>query len=215
MIRVQVQLTGEQLAALKRLTSRRGVSILELVRQGVDAILRGPPGRWPQAPPDHTDALKDVLAAHDDVAFAYLFGSVAKGRARPTSDIDVAVWFAPEPDPVAALDRALELGGELEAAVRRPVDVVVLNHAPLGLAHEVLRHGRLLFCRDERARVRFYVEHVHQWVDMAPARELFARAMLQRVKEGRFGGGGRYRVEASRRDREATGSAGEGRQHVP
>lgn len=41
MIRVQVQLTEEQLAALKRLAARRGVSISELVRQGVAAILRG------------------------------------------------------------------------------------------------------------------------------------------------------------------------------
>jgi len=41
-VRIQVQLTEEQLAALKRLAARRGVSVSELVRQGVDAILRGP-----------------------------------------------------------------------------------------------------------------------------------------------------------------------------
>lgn len=42
MVRMQVQLTEEQIAALKRLAVRRGTSIAALVRQGVDAILREP-----------------------------------------------------------------------------------------------------------------------------------------------------------------------------
>ena len=39
---MQVQLTEEQAAALKSLAARRGVSVSELIRQGVDTILRGP-----------------------------------------------------------------------------------------------------------------------------------------------------------------------------
>ena len=42
MVRIHVQLTEEQLAALRRLASRRGVFISELVRRGVDALLQGP-----------------------------------------------------------------------------------------------------------------------------------------------------------------------------
>lgn len=40
MVRTQIQLTKEQLAALKRLAAERGVSVAELVRQGVEAVLR-------------------------------------------------------------------------------------------------------------------------------------------------------------------------------
>jgi hypothetical protein len=40
MIRTQVQLTEEQAWALKNLASRRQVSVAELIRQSVDALVR-------------------------------------------------------------------------------------------------------------------------------------------------------------------------------
>jgi hypothetical protein len=39
MIRTQVQLTDEQVRRLKALAARRGTSLAELVRQGVEAVL--------------------------------------------------------------------------------------------------------------------------------------------------------------------------------
>jgi predicted DNA-binding protein len=40
MIRTQIQLTEEQADRLKRLASIKGVSVAELIRQGVDVLLR-------------------------------------------------------------------------------------------------------------------------------------------------------------------------------
>ena len=40
MVRTQIQLTEEQAKALKKLASSRHLSIAELIRQGVDAVLR-------------------------------------------------------------------------------------------------------------------------------------------------------------------------------
>jgi hypothetical protein len=39
MIRTQIQLTDEQARALKELAAKRGVSLAELIRQGVERIL--------------------------------------------------------------------------------------------------------------------------------------------------------------------------------
>lgn len=41
MIRTQVQLTEEQAGELKRLAAERGVSMAQLIREGVDSTLRG------------------------------------------------------------------------------------------------------------------------------------------------------------------------------
>jgi uncharacterized protein len=131
-----------------------------------------------------------------DVLFAYLFGSVAKGCARSQSDVDVGVWLSADesvcseeaPRALCLAERALELEGSLEAKLRRRVQVVVLNTAPIELAHNVLRHGILVCSRDEGARVRFYVEHGRRYYDLEPAREIFDRAMERRIVEGRFGG---------------------------
>ena len=40
--------------------------------------------------------LKEYFERRDDIAFAFLFGSGAKGRVRKEGDIDIAVYFWPE-----------------------------------------------------------------------------------------------------------------------
>ena len=42
MIRTQVQLTEEQMAGLKAMAAKKGVSIAELVRRGVNEVLKAP-----------------------------------------------------------------------------------------------------------------------------------------------------------------------------
>lgn len=44
MVRTQIQLTEEQAKGLKRLAAAKKVSMAELIRQGVDAILRSDTG---------------------------------------------------------------------------------------------------------------------------------------------------------------------------
>lgn len=40
MVRTQIQLTKEQIEALKKLAGKKQVSVAELVRQGVDIVIR-------------------------------------------------------------------------------------------------------------------------------------------------------------------------------
>jgi hypothetical protein len=44
MVRTQIQLTEKQTKALKKLASSRQLSMAELIRQGVDAVLLSPVG---------------------------------------------------------------------------------------------------------------------------------------------------------------------------
>ena len=151
------------------------------------------PGR-PPGSDEVVRVLADHLASEPDLDFAYLFGSVAKGRTRGASDVDVAVHFGHEgkaeetPTPSGRLDRALELEAQLERAMGRTVQVVVLNEAPLELRYNVLAHGVLITAPDDHARQRFYVDTGRRYYDMAPARELFRRRQRERIREGTFGG---------------------------
>lgn len=111
--------------------------------------------------------LRTALAAQDDVVAAYLFGSVARGTARPTSDVDVAVLLTSEPPRVVEGLR-LDLEGRLERAIGRPVQIVVLNRAPSDLIHRVLRDGVLLLDRDPGARIRFEVAARNRYFDLQP-----------------------------------------------
>jgi len=76
--------------------------------------------------------LTEILQQEPTVLGAWLHGSFHEGL--PFHDIDVAVYL--DPDSGAARDPLTlmpELGDRLERAVRLPVDVRVLNGAPLSL----------------------------------------------------------------------------------
>jgi hypothetical protein len=98
-------------------------------------------------------ALQDLLEFHEEVLFAYLHGSFVNGsRFR---DIDVAVYLDHGRwTRRASLQYQVTLAKELSRALRLPVDVTVLNVAPLGLRHNAVS-GRVLLCREDRMRVHF------------------------------------------------------------
>jgi hypothetical protein len=122
------------------------------------------------------DQLREALSrAPAAVVCAYLFGSVARGEARPQSDIDVAVLF--EKPPAPRLDAGpLDLEGALERALGRRVQVVVLNGSPADLVHRVLRDGRVVLDRDRAARIRFEVAKRNEYFDLEPLRRRYRRA---------------------------------------
>jgi len=120
----------------------------------------------------------------------YLFGSVARGEAGPSSDVDLGILFASDsPATLEAPQFALE--GELERLLHAPVQVVALNRASADLVHRVLRDGRLVIDRDRGARIRFEVRSRNQYFDMAQVRARYrryptpARTGLDRVAERR------------------------------
>lgn len=95
---------------------------------------------------------RDLLAAHDFIEFALLFGSFARGKPKPWSDVDIAIFVA---RPLDLLEIG-QLTAALECSLGRAVDVLVLNtaleHHP-ALAYNVVAEGSLLFCR-RRGNVR-------------------------------------------------------------
>ena len=112
-----------------------------------------------------------------------MFGSVATGRARPDSDIDIAVLLDSKVQPSQFLEYRLELMADLGSALQRfNVDVVVAT--PL-LAHRVLSQGRLVFERSASARVRFQVQTASRYLDLIPMFETHIRYLKKSVREGR------------------------------
>ncbi len=115
------------------------------------------------------------LARDQNVVFAYLYGSFVE--AERFHDIDVGVYFT-NVDQDAAGARALELAQRLTARLNIPVDVRVLNAAPVPFRYHVLR-GRLILSRDEEQVTTVMEDTVRRYLDIAPllrhsAKEAFA-----------------------------------------
>lgn len=92
---------------------------------------------------DLPDRLCELLAGRDDIAAAWLFGSRARGTARDSSDVDLAVLLRDDP-PETLQGLLLDLQDDLVGALGRPVDLVIMNRASADLVHRVLRDGDLL-----------------------------------------------------------------------
>lgn len=121
------------------------------------------------------DDVAAFFAAHPgDAVAAYVFGSVARGEAGATSDVDVGVLLDRDP-PRTLGGLCLDVQADLERALGRPVDLVVLNRAPVDLVHRVLRDGVVVLDRDRPARLRFEVQARAEWLDLLPYLERYRR----------------------------------------
>jgi predicted nucleotidyltransferase len=129
------------------------------------------------------EALRDALAEESRVAYAIVFGSAARGSAGAHSDLDVAIGLAD-----GARLGAREVGAlaaRLEAAARAPVDLVLLDEAPPGLAYRVFRDGRVILARDASALAARKARAILEYLDFQPIEELFARGAIDAATRGR------------------------------
>jgi len=125
------------------------------------------------------------LASEKRVKFAYLFGSVAAGNSGPLSDIDIAVF----------LDRRLDFFTcrlQLMEALARALksenfDLVILNNAPIVLAHQVISDG-IVLKDDRQRRVMFESRVLREYLDTAHLREVQFSYLREQIKRGDFFG---------------------------
>jgi predicted nucleotidyltransferase len=130
---------------------------------------------------DSVEAVRDVLNCRGDVRLAYIFGSVARGDARPMSDLDVGVVFSVVPAP-GLLDA---LATDLHVAAGRRVDLVILNEAPPLLVHEAIRAAQVVVCRDEDERVQFETRATARYLDTGHLRRVQHHYLRERAEARR------------------------------
>ena len=127
--------------------------------------------------------LRRALEEAKDVEAAYLFGSQARGSARRSSDVDVAVLFSATLSPVERLERRLDLMHQLERRLSRRVDVVDMEGASSVLVHQVLKYGALLLDRNPRRRVAIEVRRRREYLDGLRYRQQYFAALLARLTQ--------------------------------
>lgn len=88
--------------------------------------------------------LKEVLSHFPNIAFAMLFGSVALGRQRADSDLDIAV----SAKQALAAHEKIALVSALADCTGRPIDLIDLKVVSEPLLGQILRHGRRILGSD-------------------------------------------------------------------
>lgn len=94
--------------------------------------------------------LKTYFSKRDDVAFAYVLGSFCEGTT--FRDIDVAAYLL-EYEEEFVLES--DLSFELSKTTGYPVEVMILNRAPVSFQLSVLKKGVLLVSKSDDLRTDF------------------------------------------------------------
>jgi hypothetical protein len=129
-------------------------------------------------------SLQEICRAHEEIIAAYVFGSQATGEAGPRSDVDVAVLL--DEDMKDSFD-SLQFIVDLEKALNRNVDLVVLNRAGEPIKHQVRRDGRIVFDRDPKRRKHWEIMSTKFYQDFLHLHAIYMQGMKKALRS-RYGG---------------------------
>jgi predicted nucleotidyltransferase len=127
--------------------------------------------------------LEACFARHPEVRLALVFGSVAAGRARPDSDIDVAVSAG---KPLSTGQR-VALMQDLAEATGRPVDLVDLLSAGYVVMREAVTRGARVVPGTAADRARVLSRMWGEEADYMPYYRRMVAKRLERI-QGDAGG---------------------------
>jgi len=91
------------------------------------------------------EKLKGYFDRRKEVAFAFLFGSQARGSATKLSDVDIAVYFYPEKRRPLEYEEDVfyatedEIWADLERLLKKEVELLVLNRVSASIAASAIR----------------------------------------------------------------------------
>lgn len=105
------------------------------------------------------------LRADEDILFAYLFGSLARKKAGPLSDVDIGVYCG---EGLSLPEKKLEILGNLAGILKTDeIDLVVLNRAPLALRMKILENKKVIVDKAPLIRHRYESLTMRQYFDFS------------------------------------------------
>ena len=131
------------------------------------------------------EAVRNVLFANERVSAAILFGSAAKGLARSSSDLDVAVIPRAAEDAAALEADCLDLVARLSLAAARDVHLILLDRVEPVLGRQVFLGGHTLFDRDPRRTASILERILLEYFDGEFHRRMRAEALERRAEARR------------------------------
>jgi predicted nucleotidyltransferase len=116
--------------------------------------------------------------ANSDIQALWLFGSAVSNRMHAASDRDIAALFPYSNIPTQ--EQRMAMQAELESLFQCDVDFIILNTASPILIRQMLKWGKLLFCRDRKAKDLFIIQSFSLYDDLKMVRKPIEEAIAKR-----------------------------------
>lgn len=119
--------------------------------------------------------LKRFLEEEKEVIFAYLYGSYARGKTHPFSDVDIAVYLRENDFKtyMRLLAKLPEIGKE--------IDLRVLNDASPLFKYKVIKEGKLLVNKDDGLLKKFIYETLIEALEIKDIIEEMRKKRIERL----------------------------------
>jgi len=119
---------------------------------------------------------------------AYLFGSAAREKIGPLSDLDVATLFSEKVKEKEYFEKRLKLASKIDQVLKvYKTQVICLNEAPPLLKHRAVFYGILIFVLDKKLKRDFEFRVLQEYEDFKYHLETAYKIMKKQIKEGSFG----------------------------
>jgi predicted nucleotidyltransferase len=144
-----------------------------MIREGVK-LPKGIQNRIPE--------LIELIGSDKDIVALYSFGSLARNKLNPLSDLDFGILLSSRMDKKQRYEKHLDLIGTFTSVLKTDeIDLIILNQATTRFAFQILKTGKLLFCNDRPTLIKFCEHVVKYYLDFKVLRDTFDEAFLKGV----------------------------------
>lgn len=122
------------------------------------------------------EAIFCKLQEHPEILFAYLHGSFLTNEF--FNDIDLALYLRKIPDSLLEYELNMEVILS-NVVVGAPVDVRLLNGAPLSFQYNVVKEAIPIIVHDDNERAEFQERTIKYYFDFAPFRKRYLEEVFR------------------------------------
>jgi predicted nucleotidyltransferase len=126
--------------------------------------------------------LLDRIAKEQDIVALYAFGSLATGDLKPLSDLDFGILVSGKLDKQKRFDKHLDLIGKFNEVLKTDeVDLVMMNDAPMHFSHNIIKSGKLIYCKSKTELADFIEKTIKLYLDFRFFRDAFDDTFLKGI----------------------------------
>ncbi len=131
---------------------------------------------------DLIEKISSFFAKKEEINTVYLFGSIAKGKDREKSDLDLGLLYKPGHNSIERFEKNLAYAVDLEASLKIPIDLIDLKNADPFLLHQIFSTKFIVLDKDPSFRVNFEVRRRKDFFDRQYFYQKYYEQALKRLE---------------------------------
>jgi predicted nucleotidyltransferase len=127
------------------------------------------------------NALDPVFQKYPEIQAVYVFGSVATGKIKAGSDLDLGIV----PKTPSLHERKLDILTDLARLGFCEVDLVFLDVEDIVLRFEIVKHNKVIYQTSDFDKGEYYSRILRQYFDFLPYLKVQREALKRRILDGK------------------------------